>query len=59
MIYFYYPETKGLMLEEVAEIFDGARAVLPVTQHPEQVLDDVSDDKKGLGETEEVEHARR
>lgn len=27
-IYFFYPETKGLMLEEVAQVFDGDKAVL-------------------------------
>lgn len=27
-IYFYYPETKGLLLEEVATVFDGDQAVL-------------------------------
>lgn len=55
MIYFYYPETKGLLLEEVAEIFDGPKAVLPVTQQMEQTMDDASSDKK-LGESEQVEH---
>jgi hypothetical protein len=27
-IYFFYPETKGLLLEEVATVFDGEKAVL-------------------------------
>jgi MFS family permease len=31
-IYFFYPETKGRMLEDVAEIFDGPSAVLPSAQ---------------------------
>ena len=57
MIYFYYPETKGLLLEEVAEIFDGAQAVLPVTQQNDQVFDDNADDKKA-GETEEIERVK-
>jgi hypothetical protein len=59
MIYFYYPETKGLMLEEVAEIFDGERAVLPVTQHVGEYAEDAADDKKVLGETEQIEHPKQ
>ncbi|KAK4684017.1 hypothetical protein P7C73_g6192, partial [Tremellales sp. Uapishka_1] len=61
-IYFLYPETKGRMLEEVAEIFDGASAVLPIQQQHQVPVDsgDVNqlygDDDKKMFEDEHIEN---
>lgn len=38
-IYFYFPETKGRMLEEIAEAFDGEAAALATHTHLQEDLD--------------------
>jgi len=57
-IWFFYPETKGRMLEEVAEIFDGPSAILPV-QHEQEGLSYGKDDGKDSDDVrlEDVEKA--
>ncbi len=45
-VYYFYPETKGRLLEEVAEIFDGPQALLPILEQDLEKFD---------GETKHVE----
>lgn len=53
-IYNFYPETKNLHLEEVAAIFDGEAAVLPIQRH-EGAVDELHDtDSKGHASHTEV-----
>jgi hypothetical protein len=58
-IYFFYPETRGRMLEEVAEIFDGPGAVPPVARAHDEALEDDADYKGEKDETERVEDVNR
>ncbi|RSH83869.1 hypothetical protein EHS25_005484 [Saitozyma podzolica] len=51
-IYFLYPETRGRMLEEVAEIFDGPQAALPVVQ--EQQALEHNEGKNGADHKEQA-----
>ena len=46
-IYFFFPETRGLVLEEVAEIFDGPSADVSIAARAHAMDDDAS---KGLDE---------
>lgn len=49
LIYFFFPETKGLGLEEVAEVFDGPNALAGVNAMKEMGLDVHADKALAVG----------
>jgi hypothetical protein len=54
-IWFFYPETKGRMLEEVAEIFDGPGAVPPIAHAHHEAVEYGAGDKQ---DTERIEDTK-
>ena len=66
LIFFFFPETKGKGLEEVAEIFDGSTALFGVNAMKELGLDINADKAVAIGVDQEtavakmgIEHAER
>ena len=43
--YFVFPETKGRSLEEIAEIFDGPRAIVDTQAMEKQICKDLYEEK--------------
>ncbi|TXT04906.1 hypothetical protein VHUM_03989 [Vanrija humicola] len=56
VIYFFFPETKGRLLEEVAEIFDGPQAHVSGDRHDDRQDDFLDPDRKGSAD--EVEDSK-